>query len=68
MQKYSWSLAYSSALIETDPEKVFQRICEAERAILVRSQEGGLEIYELEAMGDAAIALQKFQESHAVAN
>jgi hypothetical protein len=68
MEKYSWSLAYSSALIETDPEKVFQRICEAERAILVRSQEGGLEIYELEAMGDAAIALQNVRESHAVAN
>jgi hypothetical protein len=68
MQKYSWSLAYSSALIETDPRVVFHKIRQAERAIFVRSQEVGVELAELEAMGDAAIALQHLRDKHAVAN
>jgi hypothetical protein len=68
MQKYSWSMAYSSALVETDPERVVQKILEAERAIFVRSQEVGLEFHEIEAMGDAAIALQNLRDSHMLAN
>jgi hypothetical protein len=39
MEKYSWSLAHTPALIETDPEKVFQRIRDAQRAIVIRSQQ-----------------------------
>jgi hypothetical protein len=51
MEKYSRSLAYTSALIETDPEK-FQRIRDAERVIFIRSQQEGIDPHELEAMGE----------------
>jgi hypothetical protein len=68
MEKYSWSLAHTSALIETDPEKVFQRIRDAEPSIFIRSQQEGINPHELEAMGAAAMALLDLRDSHAVAD
>jgi hypothetical protein len=65
MLNYSWSLAYSSAMLETTPEadKIVQKICETEHAIFLRSQDVGLEFHEVQAMGDAAMALQSLREN-----
>ena len=35
----SWHVLYQAALFETDPDKIVQRVAEAERAILLRMKE-----------------------------
>jgi hypothetical protein len=65
IRSYLWSEAYATAVLEMDPAKVVDRICEAERAIRRRSQDAGLDYHELKAMGDAAVALRNLFESRA---
>jgi hypothetical protein len=62
---YPWSLAYVNAVLESDPTKIKERICEAEDAMLRRAHSMKLDVQELQAMDKAARALQKLQEDRA---